>query len=182
MALSLIVEDGSQKSDSNTYLSLSDANSYFEGRLHVSAWTDATDASKNAGLVQAARILNNYVAWLGYKTDQDQAMKWPRWGICYEGSMYYECPGEPQTWIYSLGSETIPQEIKDAQCELALVLLSQDTQAVPDTAGYSQVGVEGAVDVKVDPTDRMGEVPRHVYGLVMHFGRHKGSTARLVRA
>jgi len=182
MALSLVVEDGSQKTNSNTYISLDDANTYFEGRLNASVWTDATDANKNAGLVQAARILDRYIGWLGYKTDQDQAMQWPRWGICYEGSMYYECPDNPQTWIYALDSTIIPQELKDAQCELALVLLSQDTQAVSDTAGFSRISVEGAVEVEINSADRVKEIPSHVYGLVMHLGRCKGANARLVRA
>ncbi len=181
MALTLTVEDGTSKADANTYISLDDANTYFEGRLNVSPWTDASDATKQAALVQSARILDHYVAWLGYKTDQDQAMQWPRWGICYEGSRYYECPDQPQTWIYALDSETIPQEIKDAQCELALVLISQDTQAVPDTAGYSQISVEGVVDLQVNPMDRTGEIPRHVFGLVSHLGGRKGATTRLAR-
>jgi hypothetical protein len=182
MALTLTVEDGSQKADANTYISLADADTYFEGRLSVSTWTGADDATKNAALVQAARILDSYISWLGYKTDADQAMQWPRWGICYHGSRYYECPGEPQGWIYALESDTVPQEIRDAQCELALVLISQDTQAVSDTAGYSQISVEGAVDLQVNPGDRVKEIPGHVFSLVSHLGTRKGTNTRLVRA
>jgi len=176
MALTLTVEDGTSKTDSNTYISLADANAYFEGRLNASDWTGATDANKNAGLVQAARILDRYIQWLGLKTDEDQAMKWPRWGICYDSDVYYEC----ENWwlttdgVYSVESNIVLQEIKDAQCELALVLLGQDTQKVPDMAGFKRIDVAGAVEVEADKRDRAKEIPSHVWKIVSYLGKRRG--------
>lgn len=185
MALTLVVESGEAKDDANTYISLDDADTYMEGRLHTTAWDEAEDSEKNAALVQAARILNHYIRWLGYKADEDQALAWPRWGICWDGSgQYWTCS---DLWlvderVYAVGSDSIPQEIQDAQCELALHLLSSDTQAVPDTAGFKSIEVEGAVSLEIDKKDRTATIPGHVWRMVQHFGSKKGSASvRLMR-
>jgi hypothetical protein len=185
MALTLVVEDGTAKSDANTYISLNDAETYMEGRLHTTTWDGETDANKNAALVQATRILDRYVNWMGYKSDQDQALAWPRWGICWDGSgQYWTCS---DLWlvderVHSVGSDSVPQEIKDAQCELALHLLGSDTQAVPDTAGFKSIEVEGAVSLEIDKKDRTATIPMHVWRMVQHLGAKKGSgTVRLMR-
>jgi len=184
MALTLIVEDGSIVTGANTYISLADAESYMEGRLHTTTWDDAADPNKNAALVQATRILGRYVNWLGWPTDTDQALAWPRWGICYDGVRYWQCTGQylPVEDTYSFSSDEIPQEIKDAQCELALHLLGSDTQAVPDTAGFRSIEVEGAVSLEIDKKDRTAMIPMHVWRMVQHLGAKKGSgTVRLMR-
>jgi hypothetical protein len=83
---------------------------------------------------------------------------------------------------FSVASDAIPQEIKDAQCELALYLLGTDPQAVPDTAGFSEIEVEGAVRLKIDKKDRTATIPMHVWRMVQHLGAKKGSgTVRLMR-
>jgi hypothetical protein len=186
MALTLVVEDGTAKSDANTYISLNDAETYMEGRLHTTTWDGETDANKNAALVQATRILDRYVNWLGYKSDQDQALAWPRWGICYDCAQYYECAaewyGNDPYLTFSVASDTIPQEIKDAACELALYLLGTDPQAVPDTAGFSEIEVEGAIRLKIDKRDRASTIPGHVWDMVRHLGSRKGgANVRLMR-
>jgi hypothetical protein len=184
MALTLIVEDGSIVAGANTWISMEDAESYMEARLHTTTWDDATDPDKRAALVQAARIMGSYVDWLGWLTDEDQALKWPRWGICYDGTQYWTCSG---LWltderVYTVSEDSIPQAVVDAQCELALHLLSSDTQAVPDTAGFSEIEVEGAVSLKVDKQDRTGTIPVHVWDMIRHFGSRKsGANVQLMR-
>jgi hypothetical protein len=180
MALTLIVEDGTSKPDSNTYIGLADADAYFEGRLHAEAWTAADDPTKSAALVHAARMLDQYISWLGEKSNTDQAMEWPRWGVYLDGSVYYMTPNQPAAWVYAIDSDTIPRVLKDAQCELALVLIGQDLQSLPDTAGFKVISVAG-VELEVDKHDRLREIPAHVFKLVSHLGVRKGSTTRLVR-
>ena len=46
MADTLVVEDGTGKTTANTYISLDDADTYHENRLHVSDWTGATETEK----------------------------------------------------------------------------------------------------------------------------------------
>jgi len=183
MALTLVVEDGSQKSDSNTYRSLTDANAYMEARINTATWDDATEADQKASLVQSARILDRYVEWVGVKTDENQAMEWPRQYVpdpdykTVDVLNFYVTAGD-----YFLPKDAVPERVKDAQCELALVLLCQDTQSVADMAGYSQVSVEGAVDVTADKTDRPGEIPQHVWKIVSMYGKKRHATTKLERA
>lgn len=183
MAVSLTVEDGTAKSDSNTYISLIDADSYADSRIALPAWADADDDTKNRALVQAARILDQYINWLGWVADSDQAMAWPRAGIFYAGSGQYYASYDISlaTSVYSIADDSIPQAVKDAQCELSLVLIARDTQAVADTAGFQTISVSGAVNLGVDKYDRVKEVPAHVFQMVSHLGSRKGSSARMVR-
>lgn len=184
MAVSLVVEDGTSKTDSNTYISLADANTYAEARVAVSAWTSASDDQRNRALVQAARIIDRYIYWIGWKTATTQAMEWPRAGIFYEGNGRYYASYDitlAET-VYSIDDDTIPREVKDAQCELAIVLLASDTQAISDTAGFKSIAVEGAVDLEIDKKDRIKQVPHHVYLIISHLGRRKGgATIHLMR-
>ncbi len=176
MALTLTVESGESKTDSNTYISLDNANSYMEARIGTDAWDGASDTDKQAALVQSARILDRYVEWRGVKTDDTQAMQWPRQYVpdpeyrTVDALDFYIDAGD-----YFIPSDAVPQRIKDAQCELALHLLSQDSQTVPDTAGYSQIDVEGAVSLSVDKADRTDVIPRHVWLIVHKFGQKYGN-------
>ena len=167
MALTLIVEDGSSKTDSNTYLSLADTEEYFDGRLNKGAWANTNEAEKKAAKVQATRILDSYVKWYGYKTDVDQARQWPQLGASSEE--------------YIIDSDEIPTEIKDAECELSLVLISQDTQKVSDTAGLKSISVAGTVNIDIDKSDRINEIPSHVWKLISHLGQKKGGANVLLQ-
>ena len=42
MALVLIKEDGTAKTDANAYADAADGNAYFEGHLYATGWTGAT--------------------------------------------------------------------------------------------------------------------------------------------
>lgn len=185
MTLAITVEDGTSKTTSNSYISLADAETYFESRLHITNWTEATTDNKNRALVQAARMIDRYVRYIGWKTEDTQAMEWPRAGIYYDGSKYWSDVSYQIEWeVYSVADNYIPKEIKYAQCELALTLLAGDIQALPDTAGYSSISVAGAVSLVVDKSDRVKMVPDHVMKMISHFGTLSGysSSVNLARA
>jgi len=121
----------------NSYCTLAEAETYFEGRLDIDNWTDAADDDiKNRSLVQATNRLEQET-FEGIKTTAAQRLKWPRNGLVDER-------GE------SVDDDTVPERVKDAQCELALSMLGSDLLA--DT------GLEGFESVKVGPLD---VVPRH---------------------
>lgn len=184
VSYSLTVEDGTSKTDADSYIGLIDANDYFESRLHTDNWDNATDRNRVKALKQATRILDRYCTWLGWQTDTDQALAWPRWGICYDGTQYFQCTGQylPIEDTYSFSSDEVPQAIQDATCELALHLLGGDTQVEPDTAGYKSIEVEGAVSLEIDKKDRTSIIPRHVWDMVRHLGSRKGgATVNLMR-
>lgn len=162
MTLTLIVENGEIVDGANTYISLADAETYFEGRLHKSAWDEATEVNKKATMVQATRILDQYVKWYGSKVKSAQDRQWPMTGYA------------------NIDSNAIPIEIKDAECELSLVLLLQDTQAISETAGYKSIAVAGTVNLEIDKSDRIEVIPSFIWKIISHLGSKKGGASILL--
>jgi hypothetical protein len=56
----------------NSWISLDDADLYFEGRLHADNWTGATDEEKTAGLQTAFRSLQELTVNLDDLDSDDQ--------------------------------------------------------------------------------------------------------------
>ena len=61
----------------NSYVTLAEANSYFETVPDSSTWTNKTDDQKNRALISATREIDNLVFY-GDRCDEDQALKFPR--------------------------------------------------------------------------------------------------------
>lgn len=60
-----------------TYISLSDANTYFATRLRVTPWTNATLDYQQRALEQASRALSS-LRYSGDKADEAQELEFPR--------------------------------------------------------------------------------------------------------
>lgn len=121
----------------NTYATLAEAAIYMSSRLNTTVWDASTTDQKNAALLQAARLLDSVMCWTGSPTDEDtQALTWPRTG------MYNRNGG-------AIASNVIPQQLKDAQSELARQLQITDLMATSDISalGISEVKA-GPVGVK----------------------------------
>ena len=103
----------------NSYVTLAEANSYFETVPDSSTWTNKTDDQKNRALISATREIDNLVFY-GDRCDEDQALKFPRTNY--------------QVDIVELSCSTIPLNIKYAQYELARAL-ANDTGAITGTTG-----------------------------------------------
>lgn len=140
MALTLIKEDGSAKTNSNSYANETDGTSYHETRLHVDDWTNASSEDREAALVWATSLLDDLVEWNGRKWKETQALDWPRSGVMTDEG-------------YSVDVDEIPQAIVDATCELARTLLEEDPTRTPDTLGFSYLRA-GEVAMNIDKRDR----------------------------
>lgn len=99
----------------NSYVSLAEANSYFEDRIDVAAWSEASDTQKSQALVTAASILE-ILDWAGTAVSDLQALAFPR-----EGSYFDPRLGYPVDF-----TSTIPDRVIKAQYELAYHLLNND--------------------------------------------------------
>ena len=55
MALALIREDGTGKPDANSYASVAEGDSYFEGHMYAGVWSGAGEAEKAVVLVACGR-------------------------------------------------------------------------------------------------------------------------------
>ena len=106
--MALIVEDGSGKSDSESYISVADASTYHTARGNAAWAALATDALREAALRRATDYMRQAYRsrWQGYKVNEDQALDWPRYDVEVEG--------------YAIDSDIVPTEIKNACAELAL--------------------------------------------------------------
>ena len=90
----------------DTYATLAE----YQARATAMGWTlSGTDAADEANLRRAAVALDALWAFVGYRQFETQARDWPRvTRVVVDG--------------WSVAADTIPQAIKDAQCELAYLI------------------------------------------------------------
>lgn len=112
--------------DTNSYISLADANTYFEDRLNSATWDEATDTDKSKALIQATQIIDQK-DFLGYKSVRTQSLKFPRTGLVDDG--------------IDVDGSTIPKRVKDAVCELAIWCLSEDYTEPNDMEAYQSIKI-----------------------------------------
>jgi hypothetical protein len=132
--MALTVEDGTVKTGSESYISAADATTYHSNRGNT-AWT-GSDTVKEAALRKAATYLDGHYRrrFKGQKVKPTtQPMEWPRVGVkLVDGDiLYYDVTPSfyDSEFMGFLPTTTIPQRLKDAQCELALRALSGDLSA-----------------------------------------------------
>jgi hypothetical protein len=119
--MTLIVEDGTQKTDSESYASVADADTYVT-RWHDDAdWNAATDAVKERALLKGTRFVDSF-HFIGQMTDPDQALSWPR---AFVGAIDGRV----------ISSEEIPRAIKEATMEAALREVRGDSLFVDHDGG-----------------------------------------------
>ena len=127
--LPLIIEDGSGKSDADSYVSVAEADAYHQrmgNGLWSQAFEDGTDipARKDAALRKAAVFLDGYV--LSRVTG---ARKSPRQGLLFPRAGMTDHAGA------AVDEASIPQAYKAAQCEAALLVLLGTQLTVEAAAG-----------------------------------------------
>ena len=103
----------------NSYVTLAEANTYFETVPDSSTWTNKTDDQKNRSLISATRWIDSFVFY-GDRCDDGQALKFPRNNYQVDG--------------VELACSKIPNNIKYAQYELARAL-ANDTDAMTGNVG-----------------------------------------------
>ena len=152
MALTLIKEDGTGRTDANSYASTAEADSFFEAHLYASAWTAATAATKAAALVMATRLVDSQYQFNGFRAHDAQALQWPR----------ERCPDPDRNLVTSttlspvltnfVPSTAVPQPVAAAVCEMARELLIADRTAAP--AGEGVESTATSTHTKTSSTDR----------------------------
>ena len=121
--------------NANSYVTLTEANSYFETVPDSTTWDNKTVDQKNRSLISATRWIDSFV-YYGDRCDDGQALKFPRNNYQVDG--------------VELSCSTIPNNIKYAQYELARAL-ANDTDAMTGNLGtdgnFSEVKL-GDIEVK----------------------------------
>jgi Putative DnaT-like ssDNA binding protein len=106
--MAFVVEDGTAKSDANSYVAIAEADGYFSDR-GIIAWTGA-DAVKQAVLVKATDYIEGRFGqrFIGSKKTTTQALSWPREDAC------------------DFADTEIPVKLRYACCEYALRALTAE--------------------------------------------------------
>ena len=161
MAITLIDDVGSALS--NTYIDLPDAELYFESRINSEVWDNITDdEQKKKALVSAARQID-YETFEGQRTNTTQALKFPRRYLPLQDGVSID--------------NIIPTQVKQAQCELAIHLLSVDMSKLETTnAPIEKVRVGGVeLNYKLDKNDNLTvpatQLPPFVVSLLAPFAK-----------
>ena len=137
---------------SNSYATLTDAESYMEGRSDTTTWDAASNDTKNRALVTATNRLEQQ-DFHGTPTDADQRLKWPRSGLTDMDSRSYD-------------QDEIPRPVEEAAYEMALPLVNGDLE-LKDTGleGFNSVGV-GPLKIDVFHGREAGALPRQIRRLL----------------
>lgn len=131
MACTIVATAGS--ASANSYLTIADADTYFEAHFYAETWNDADDTEKCQVLQMATRLLDYHYDWVGSQTDASvQRLRWPRVGA-------YDLDGN----LYD--SAEIPRPIEEACAEWAKQLLDADRTADSD------VETQGLTSLKAGP-------------------------------
>lgn len=168
-----------QGASANSYVSESDFATYMGGRLDIAEYTAAATATIQAALAMATARLETE-SWLGSPTTTAQRLSWPRayvphqhWADTGFTVPYYGPP------VYD--SATIPESVKQACYELALMYLKDSTQ-LADTGleGFEQVSV-GPIDVTPRHAHKAGSLPAHVCRLLRGIRSATGGSVPVIR-
>lgn len=149
MAATFVVEDGSGKSDANSYESVANADQYNLDHDVNAAWVGETDPLVKE---QHLRIATAYIdlislgRWLGYRSNELQALAWPRTDVW-----------DPDDYL--IASDAMPAVLLSATVEAAILSLGGE-DLIPD---LSDPGTVKSEMVKVGPitidTDYMNGNP-----------------------
>lgn len=173
MAISIVETVGS--ASANSFVSAAEFASYAESRIDSSAYDDATTDAQNRALAEATRDLSAR-NWQGRRTDNTQALSWPREWVTNPDDANYD--------YYD--SNVIPQRVKDATCELALQYLRAGTSDISEldaTIGVKREKVGPLETEYFDPDDRARGIARFpsVTRFIARLLAGNGVSARTVR-
>lgn len=112
----------------NSYVTVSEADSYFGDRLDVSAWTSA-DATKKAQALVTATALLDAQSWVGFAVSESQPLAFPRSGEYFD----------PRIGAL-ITMEAVPDRVLKANMELAYHLLN-NSGILDDTGKVTTINV-----------------------------------------
>ena len=128
--------------DSNSYVTLAEADAYFDASASNQVWNNHQDGYKKAALIQATQWLN-YLSFAGDCCTDTQALQWPREHVtcmCREAVC-----------------TEIPLQVKQATYELALHLVHKPSLITGDSAVVPSPQV-GAVKKQ-----KLGDLEQELY-------------------
>lgn len=178
--MALIVEDGTGKTDAESFISVSDATAYHAARGNAAWAALASDTVREQLLRKATDAMTQMFSgrWAGTRVSSTQALDWPRYNVPMKDG--------PANLPHSYGvpayypSDTVPAAVARACAELALraatgALVADGSQAVKrEKVGPLEVEYQ---DGSSDATNY-----RAIEGMLLPFFRGNSGQVSLVRA
>jgi hypothetical protein len=132
--------------NTNSYVEIADADTYFETRIDSANWFDAEDEIKEQALVTATLMVDDN-SWIGSAVSSSQALAWPR-----KNAFYYDT--RMGTNITVADSE-IPNKVKVAVYEQALHLINNEDVLMGQSQTFESISI-GSISL----SDSNGDVTR----------------------
>jgi len=132
--------------NTNSYVEIADADTYFETRIDSANWFDATDEIKEQALVTATQLVDDH-AWIGSAVSSSQALAWPR-----KNAIYVDDRLGLQVTV---AQDEIPSRVKTAVYEQALHLVNNEDLLAGTTQTFESISV-GSISL----TDSNSDVTR----------------------
>ena len=139
-----------QGASANSYVTLAEADAYFETVPDDSDWTNKTDDKKNRYLISATRYLDG-LGYFGTRCSTTQALSWPRKDYTVD-TVEIKCT-------------FVPDEIKIATFELARAL-ANNPNALVSTRGTDGVPEEvklGDLEVKYNTATQASTMVNNIF-------------------
>lgn len=168
--MALIVEDGTGLSTAESYASVAECDVYLAAN-GITIWAPLLTAEKEQALRRATNFMLQVYRpqWKGQRATAVQRLDWPRWNVYLPDQPYYV----PNT--------SIPETLKNAQCELALLGAMGDLNTVQAQAVISKQ--VGPLKITYDKDSSQSKKYVHVDEMLSVYtsGRSSGNMMRLVR-
>lgn len=153
---------------SDTFISIADADSYWQAR-NDTTWANATTAEKEAALIIATEFLNNRYDWPGTIADTSQELSWPRIDA-------YDVEGRELTGI--------PTAIEDATAWLAGYALDNELFSVSGKEDIISRVKAGSVEVEWSALETLNDGSddfNYLQTILSHIVYVGSSQVRLIR-
>jgi len=159
-------------SNANSYIPVATADDYFTFHLDgTSYWTSLSTAQKQAALVQATNRIDMEM-FGGRPTVDNQRLQWPRTWII-DRNMNPQDQVQDAGGRYYRPNNTIPKELADATCEMALNYLKiQNGDYTVDENDLETLSTYkiGPIDVSIKDNLKADRLPTKVKVLLQAIG------------
>lgn len=132
--------------NTNSYVEIADADTYFETRIDSANWFDAEDEIKEQALVTATYMVDDN-SWIGSAVSSSQALAWPR-----KNAIYYD---NRMGSNITVGQAEVPNKVKVAVYEQALHLVNNEDVLMGQSQTFESISI-GSISL----SDSNGDVTR----------------------
>jgi len=118
--------------NTNSYVTIADADTYFETRIDAAEWDSSNDETKEQALVTATQLIDER-HWIGAAVSSSQALAWPS-----KNAIYYDPRMGQQITV---ANNEVPSQVKIAVYEQALHLVQNEDLLAQKIQTFESISV-----------------------------------------